>query len=239
MKQYIDEIELELLKHKRGAESQYEGLRRFNVAVPVQRKLIKKNNFSFHSFSNSQVLAIWDFAWNNSNCFEIMNLALYQYQYKALTKEEFDCIIKWTDQCICWQHSDDLSKIHADVVEAQSDWILPIFKSWTTSDNLWKRRQSIVGLIEYASKRKTFLSFEALISFVSPLLKDKEYYVQKGIGWTLREIYTVYPEQTEKFIKKNLDNISSTAYTAATKKLDSETKKQFKEYRKMKRKNKK
>lgn len=232
MQKYLTEIETTLSQYAKGKSTTYGTLKRLNISVPVLRKLIKKRSFSFQSYPKAQILAIWNHVWYNSHCFEIMNLALYQYQHTELSKIEFNHLIKWTDTCECWQHSDDLSKIHADVVEAHPEWILPIFETWNISSNAWKRRQSIVGLIEYASKRKKVLPFDQLIRFVSPLLKDEAYYVQKGIGWTLREIYNVYPEPTTQFIHQNLRAISAIAYSAATQKMDKEVKREFKELRK-------
>ena len=77
----------------------------------------------------------------------------------------------------------------------------------------------MVSLIEYASRRKRFLSFQELIAFIEPLLDDNEYYVQKGLGWTLREIYNAYPQETARFIQRNVLRIAPLAWSAATQKL--------------------
>ncbi|MCK5682604.1 DNA alkylation repair protein [bacterium] len=100
------------------------------------------------------------------------------------------------------------------------------------SGNPWKRRQSVVGLIEYFSKRKKVLPFVHLIRVVEPLLDDPEYYFQKGIGWTLREIYNAYPDKTLCYIKKYLLSISPIAYSAATEKIDKRIKQNFNKERK-------
>lgn len=52
-----------------------------------------------------------------------------------------------------------------------------------------------MSLLEYASKRSVYLPFADIIAFLDPLLADDEYYVQKGVGWTIREIYNVYPKE--------------------------------------------
>ena len=133
----------------------------------------------------------------------------------------------WINRVDCWEHSDDLSKIYAHTLENHPEWIVPVLEKWNKDENPWKRRQSIVSLIEYASKRKKVLPFSKLISFIDPLLSDKDYYVQKGIGWTLREVYNVYPKKTLTYLRKNLLNISSIAYSAATEKVEKEIKKEM------------
>jgi len=66
-----------------------------------------------------------------------------------------------------------------------ADWILPLCERWNRASSPWKHRQSIVGLI---AANFRVLPFSTLIGFVDALLDDDDYY-QKGIGWTLREIY--------------------------------------------------
>ncbi len=220
MDKYLKELESYLELNAAYKSKEYAALHKFHYTVPSLRAFIKQKVFTFQRFDTETQLAIWDFIWHNTSYFESRSIAIYPFQHKSLSKYEFEKIIHWVDKCSCWEHSDDLSKIYAQLLEENPDWILPIYKEWNNSENLWKRRQSVVGLLEYASKRKKVLTFKELISFVQPLLSDSEYYVQKGIGWTLREIYNIYPKETIVFIEKNLIQIAPIAYSAATEKLD-------------------
>jgi 3-methyladenine DNA glycosylase AlkD len=82
----------------------------------------------------------------------------------------------------------------------------------------------MVSLIEYASRRTRFLPFAELIAFLEPLLDDEEYYVQKGLGWTLREIGNAYPEEVATFMDKYAPRLAPQAWTAATKNLGKQEK---------------
>jgi 3-methyladenine DNA glycosylase AlkD len=232
MNKYLNELESYLELNASFNSKEYATVQRYQYAVPLLRALIKQKVFSFQQFDIDKQLAIWDFIWHNASCFESMSLSIYTFQHKSLNKNEFEKIINWVDRCNCWEHSDDLSKIYAQVLEENPDWILSKYKEWNSSNNLWKRRQSIVGLLEYSSKRKKVLAFEDLISFIKPLLHDVEYYVQKAIGWTLREIYNVYPKETIAFLEKNLYQITPIAYSAATEKLERDLKSRFNNNRK-------
>lgn len=191
---------------------------RFKIKVPIVRKILKDNYIAL-STDPKEALLIWDFVWHNSNIFEVKSLALYYYQYKNLKKVEAKKIIAWVKECSCWEHSDDLSKIIAMITEDYPEIALPILKKWVKSKNKWCRRQALVGMIEYASKRNKFLPYKVYINSVDALHADEEYYVQKGIGWTLREIYNIYPEETSAYFFKNAATISPIAFSAATEKL--------------------
>ena len=187
------------------------------------RRAVKQGD-SFISESHSSNLKVWDYIWNQSAYAEVMSQALYFYQHRELNREEADTIRRWVERCTRWEHSDDLSKIYATVVEAHPRWLVPTLQQWNRSDNPWKRRQSIVSLIEYASKRQRFLPYEDLIAYIEPLLDDEDYYVQKGLGWTLREIGNAYPMEVARFMERNAARLAPQAWTAATKNLGSDQK---------------
>ena len=68
-------------------------------------------------------------------------------------------------------------------------------------------------------------------------LSAEEYYVQKAVGWTLRECYNAYPAETTKFITNNLSNIHSDAWYAASEKMPLELKNKLVLQRRKNRKN--
>ncbi len=232
MKKHLIEVHTHIEAVAKNQPKEYANLKKFQITVPTLRSFIKQKVYCFQQLNHEKQLDIWNYIWNESDYFESMSMAIYPFQHKTLTKKELDTLLKWVDKCYCWEHSDDLSKIFAQVLEENPKWILPVYKEWNQSENLWKRRQSIVGLLEYSSKRKKVLPFKELIAYIKPLLNDSEYYVQKGIGWTLREIYNVYPQETIAFLDKYLLQISSIAYSAATEKLGKEIKQEFNQRRK-------
>lgn len=215
------------------------GFVRLKLRVPVVRKLAK-SGYRFLDQpktqstlqSRSTIAQHWHYIWRNTPYYEVACQALYHYQHTELDRQEVDLIQQWINRCDCWEHSDDLSKIYAQSIDDNPSWLLPTLKQWNRSSNPWKRRQSVVGLIEYASKRRRVLDFDVLIESIDNLLADDEYYVQKGLGWTLREIFNLYPKQTVEYINSKLISIDAIAYSAATEKLDPQTKKNFNQLRK-------
>ena len=226
----LKEVEQQVKKNA-GRKTVEQHFTRHGLSVPQTRNLLK-SPFSFSAVPPDAQLKIWDYIWNNSQCYEAMSLCIYHYQAREIAKYEFDKLKTWMNRCYCWEHCDDLAKIYADLVEQRPTWILSSLASWNKSKSSWKRRQSVVSLLEYTSKRSKFLPFTTLISFVEPLLEDSEYYVQKGVGWSIREIYNAYPEETLDFLEKNILRVRSIAYSAATEKLEKPIKAKFNCFRK-------
>ena len=196
-----------------------------------------KKGFSFYSESKETIFSILDNVYCQSNIFEAKNIAFifldknhkhipYQTQLKVLPK--------WVKHVDNWAHSDGLSKYLSKLVEneATKEKTLSILKKWNSSKNLWERRQSLISLFYYARTKKSHVSFELVQEFISPLISDKEYYVQKAVGWTLRESYNVYPKQTYMFIEQNIKQISPTAFTTCLEKMTEKEKQTLKLKRK-------
>ncbi len=109
---------------------------------------------------------------------------------------------------------------------------LSIIKKWNSSTNLWERRQSLVSLYYYTRTKKEYIDYKISEKLISNLLLDKEYYVQKAVGWALRESFNAYPNETFTFIEASIRNISSTAFTTCIEKMTSTQKEILKAKRK-------
>jgi len=183
-----------------------------------------KKGFSFYSEQKEQTFLTYHQVYLQSNIFEVKNLAfifLDKHHKHIPLKTQLKYLPQWVKQVDNWAHSDSLSKFISRLIEDKSTQqeILTVIKKWNSSRNLWERRQSLVALYYYARTKKQHISFELTQQLVLPLLTDKEYFVQKAVGWTLRESYNVYPQQTFQFIEENIKNISPTAFTTCLEKM--------------------
>ena len=110
--------------------------------------------------------------------------------------------------------------------------MLEQLEQWNRSTNLWDRRQSVVSLLYFSRTKKVILPYDKIIRLIDRLLDDKEYYVQKAVGWSLKESYNVYSSETLQYLNKNIKRVSAIAFTAATEKLKKEDKERLKKIRK-------
>jgi 3-methyladenine DNA glycosylase AlkD len=196
-------------------------------SVPVHRNA-SKHVYSFSKKSFEEQLAAWDYTWHNSNNFWVrlhatFFLERHMKDAKAL-KMMWPVIMKWQDDVTDWPLCDSLAKIYTKILVVEPTRVFATLKKWNSDADLWKRRQSLVSLLYYSRTKKEYLPFGKMEPLIASLLKDKEYYVQKGVGWALRELHTVYPAQTLSFLKSNIKLVSSIAFTIAMEKMDTATK---------------
>ena len=195
---------------------------------------VKKGGFSFADLAAKDQLAIWDFIWSKSDCYEAMCLPLNHYGDKKRVPElkaAWPKIKRWVKRIDNWAHSDSLSSIYARILEEDPQLVLPTLKTWSSSKNPWERRQSIVSLIYYSAARKRVLPFKTIAQMVTAQLDHDDYYVQKGVGWTLRELGNVYPDETLAYVRRHLARLSAAAFSAATEKMSATVKADLKKRR--------
>lgn len=192
--------------------------------------------FSFSKETSESQWKVWNYIWKNSNIFEAMNMALRWASSRSLEERHSNrtTLLSWLGKTDNWAHSDSLSDFYSELLEHYESFYFKHFKKWNRSKNPWERRQSMVGLFFYSRQRKKYVSFKTAISFVDKHLDDDHYYVQKGVGWTLREIYNVYPKDTYRYLMANAAKIKPAAWTAATEKLSAADKKKLMTLRKRK-----
>jgi len=68
---------------------------------------------------------------------------------------------------------------------------------WRASKNIWLRRTTILFQLNY--KRET--DFDLLCEIIRENLDSKEFFINKAIGWALRQYARVDPSAVSKFVK--------------------------------------
>jgi len=239
MNQHVLEVEQALSSFPKRTSSQnpeaYIGggqsnLRYIGLRVPHLQQAMQKG-FSFSHNKSDELVKIWNHVWLNSDCYEVMSMALawfYDPKQKAILSRHWPVLKKWSSRIDNWAHSDTLSVIYARILEQNHQAIYPTLVKWNSSKNPWLRRLSIVSLIYYSSQREKILPLKKILDLVHPQLEFNHYYVQKGVGWTLREAYNVYPDKTFVFVEKNISKISAHAFSAATEKMPPKQKQHLK-----------
>jgi 3-methyladenine DNA glycosylase AlkD len=221
MQQYLEEVAAAILQCEKN--------------VPAQRQL-SKAGYSFSTVPFAEQMAIWDYIWKNANSYWCRSQAFF-YAERQLAREKnlrtiWDTTIGWQESTENWSHCDGLAKIYTKALERYPNEVYDVLTEWNKSSNLWKRRQSVVSLLYFSRTKKIWLPFEKITNLVTPLLSDTEYYVQKGLGWTLKELYCIYPEQAFAYARENIQHLRPIAFTIVIEKMPPSEKLILKELRK-------
>jgi 3-methyladenine DNA glycosylase AlkD len=203
--------------------------------VPAHRHA-SKHAYSFSSSPFEQQLAVWDYVWHRTDDFWVRVHAIFFLERNMLKPDAllamWPVIVKWQDKVNDWPLCDALAKIFTKVLVVVPVKVYAQLEKWNKVSDPWKRRQSVVSLLYFSRTKKVHLPFDKIEKLVTSLLPDKEYYVQKGVGWALRELYTVYPKETFPYLIRHIKLISSIAFTIAIEKMNIVSKNKLKALRK-------
>ncbi len=85
--------------------------------------------------------------------------------------------------------------------ENKSVWL----DDWRESNNFWLRRSCIIHQLKY----KNNTDFELLKDLIGENVHDKEFFIQKAIGWSLRQYSKFQPEKVKDFVEEaHLDGLA-------------------------------
>ena len=72
-------------------------------------------------------------------------------------------------------------------------------ESWNTSENIWLQRSSLLFQLKYKGQTDEDL----LYRYIRNLADSREFFIQKAIGWVLREYSKTNPESVRIFINNH------------------------------------
>lgn len=156
----------------------------------------------------------------SSNWFEeqAAGLSLLARVLKQLTPKDLPMLKKIADECEGWAMLDYLATVHLGALALKyPEEVYPKVRKWTKSKHLWTRRAAI--LIHILPGRKKTLSEAYAWDTFTELLHEKEFFIRKAIGWTLRECAKHYPEKVFEYIREHRDEMSGLTFREGSRKL--------------------
>ncbi|MBV9287212.1 MAG: DNA alkylation repair protein [Hyphomicrobiales bacterium] len=91
---------------------------------------------------------------------------------------------------------------------------LGVVETWVADPHLWTRRASLVFTLPWT---KAGRDPEPMLGWASTLLKDREWFIQKAIGWWLRSLSKTAPERVRRFLAEHGDEVKGVARREAMK----------------------
>ena len=169
------------------------------------------------------VKELWSSQWFEE---QAIGLLLLERHANELEPQDLPFIKKMIGECEGWAHLDWIAtKMLGILAINYGEQIYPKVRTWTKSNHLWTRRSAI--LIHILPARKKKLNAEYALSTFEELLYEKEFFIRKAIGWTLREISKHNPEVTFEFLKEHREKVSGLTMREGARKLPATLKKEI------------
>jgi 3-methyladenine DNA glycosylase AlkD len=119
---------------------------------------------------------------------------------KTLKNQSAD-FIDFLEELICtrswWDTVDWINKLVGQHFLRYPALTVPVTERWMASGNMWLQRVCMIFQLAY----KTKTDQELLFKYVREVAGSKEFFLQKGAGWALRQYSRTNPEAVQNFVE--------------------------------------
>ena len=158
----------------------------------------------------------WDFVencWNKEEReFQYVVVYYLKAMQKFLKREDISRLKYLIVTKSWWDTIDLLAKVVGSLI-IRIEGYDQIMLEWSKDSNIWLRRVAIL----YQLSLKDKVDKQVLDKILVNNLGDIEFFINKAVGWALRDYSKYNPEWVREFIKKNKENMANLSIREASK----------------------
>ena len=207
----------EMIQHKNEEQAQKMSkymLNKFEyigIKTPERRKIFK--NF-FKEYKNEEKID-WEFVnkcWENKHReFQYIAADYLKNMKDKLTIDDIPKLKQLILKKSWWDTIDNLDMTIGTLALKDSN-VNKILLEWSLDENIWLRRIAI----DHQLLRKEKTNTELLEKILKNNLGQTEFFINKAIGWALRDYSKTNPEWVKNFIEKNRENMAKLSIKEAS-----------------------
>ena len=119
---------------------------------------------------------------------------------KNWKKKDITYFVQLATQKSWWDSVDAIQgRLIGPYFEIFPEELIPITKKWNKSDNIWLQRLSIIAQLSFKEQTNEELLFEHILNRAD----SKEFFIQKAIGWSLRQYARTKPKEVWTFVQNS------------------------------------
>lgn len=168
------------------------------IKSPARTEALR-NYFSTHNIPEKPELLeeVWNIYQLPEREYQYVAIALLSKKLKTLFVDDLGFIEKLITEKSWWDSVDSIAPtIVGDIVKRDRKSGEKIMLQWSDSDNMWLNRAAILHQLKY--KKDT--DEKVLIEIIIKHKNSNEFFIQKAIGWVLREYAKTNPVFVQQFV---------------------------------------
>ena len=208
----------EMIQHKNEEQAQKMSkymLNKFEyigIKTPERREIFK---IFFKEYKNEEKID-WEFVnkcWENKyREFQYIAADYLKNMKDKLTRDDIPKLKQLILKKSWWDTIDNLDMTIGALALKDSN-VNKILLEWSLDENIWLRRIAI----DHQLLRKDKTNTELLSKILKNNLGQTEFFINKAIGWALRDYSKTNPEWVKNFIEKNRENMAKLSIKEASK----------------------
>jgi 3-methyladenine DNA glycosylase AlkD len=182
------------------------------IPTPARRAAIKPLLIPLKGSGHAYLIGLANELWDYSEReYQYAALDLLNMHSKELRIADIPALLALVQRKSWWDTVDALATIIGDILCGQHDHMDEALKH----ENFWMRRIALLHQLGWRGKT----DHKRLYSYCLGLAHEKEFFIQKAIGWALRDYARHAPEEVRQFTQQNKSALSALSYREANKHL--------------------
>lgn len=203
-----------------------EGYKTYGIKTPEVRKLISEYKKNFAQLTTHERLDLarlfFKSSYGGEDTFATVLINMSLSDFKPANFAYLDEIVGYFKS---WGTTDDFClNVLQPLLSKYPDETLALLKKWNNSDNIWKKRASVVTFVRKIGESGNYTN--QVLEFCNNLIWDKEDLIQKAVGWALKDNMRGNKEKVINYVKnlrlKGVPNIITLYAVRDLKGLDKE-----------------
>lgn len=182
------------------------------LRVKLEKPIIKKYNISATHELHTILQQLWKMRYREFH-YTACKLALYHKKLWNVATlaifEEMLCTTSW------WDTVDEVAVNLVGALLRQYPDLQTTMEQWIKDEFVWKRRAALIYQLRYKDKT----DYVRLFAYCQQTMHEKDFFIRKAIGWSLREYSKIKPEIVREFVEQNREQLSGLSYREATRQL--------------------
>lgn len=161
----------------------------------LQREVMKKENLPALNQIEGIVRELWALPQREYQYFAMELIE----KYVSKVDKTFVSLFEYMILNKSWWDTVDMiaARLVGPVFRRYNELIVPYTEKWMYYGNIWLQRSAILFQLKYKKDTDT----ELLFNYIQALADSKEFFIQKAIGWVLREYSKTDPKAVIQFVK--------------------------------------
>jgi 3-methyladenine DNA glycosylase AlkD len=186
-------------------------------AVPLRaacRGLFAELTFASDAAWQAQVLDLWRSATHREERYAAIHLSGHRAARGFQTPAAMPMYEEMIVDGAWWDFVDELASHRVGpILAAHPGKMKRMMRTWSRSNDLWKRRTSIICQLGF----KADTDLELLYACIEPSLSSKEFFLRKAIGWALRQLAWTMPDEVIRYVRAHDAELSGLSKREALK----------------------
>jgi 3-methyladenine DNA glycosylase AlkD len=163
------------------------------IATPVRRAALKPMQTSLRSAGAAELLALADALWERPEReYQYAAADLLARHWRALSTDELPALLALVRRKSWWDTVDALAGVIGDVLRGSHEGM----DEALAHEDFWVRRIALLHQLGWRDRTDE----ERLFRYALTLQGDKEFFIQKAIGWALRDYARHAPDTVRDFL---------------------------------------